>query len=67
MDRKLTEKEIAFLMKLRKLMLEYNALLSTDGDCVCIDVGYRDGSIPIAFPDPVVNSCDIDDLISINS
>ncbi|ERI85030.1 hypothetical protein HMPREF1981_02084 [Bacteroides pyogenes F0041] len=34
MNRKLTEKEIAFLMKLRKLMLEYNALLSTDGDCV---------------------------------
>ena len=67
MDRKLTEKEVAFLSELSSLMLKHNAILSVEHDCVCIDVEYDadDEREPILLPH-VTCFCDLEDMVSDN-
>lgn len=69
MDRKLTEKEVAFLTELRELMAKHNAWLSAENDRVCIDVDYSgdEEPDPIVLPDPINTSYDLDDFIEQNS
>lgn len=64
MDRKLTEKEIAFLSELSNLMLKHNALLGTDNNRVCIYVGDDNEEEPIVLPCIIASFCDLDDLIN---
>lgn len=70
MNRKLTEREKAFLHELRELMAEYNAMLSVDNDRVCIDVDYSDCEDPvesIILSEAISTSYDLDDFIEQNS
>jgi len=68
MDRKLTEKEVAFLLDLRELMEKHNALLSAENDAVCIDIDYdEDDQEPIVLPHKINALCDLDELILKNS
>lgn len=63
MDRKLTEKEIAFLTELSNLMLKHNALLGAENHRVCIYVGDgNDEEEPIVLPYSVASFCDLEDL-----
>ncbi|EKU90314.1 hypothetical protein [Bacteroides oleiciplenus] len=68
MDRKLTEKEVAFLQELRELMANHNALLSVENDKVCIDVAYdEDSQESILLPTDITAFYDLDELILKNS
>ncbi len=68
MDRKLTEKEVAFLQELRELMANHNVLLSVENDKVCIDVAYdEDSQESILLPEDITSFYDIDELILKNS
>lgn len=64
MDRKLTEKEVAFLSELSNLMLKHNALLGTDNNRVCIYVGDDNEEEPIVLPRIIADFCDLEDLIN---
>ena len=48
MDRKLTEKEVAFLQELRELMAKHSAMLYSEDDHVCFDVEYSGGTAHVA-------------------
>lgn len=70
MNRKLTDREKAFLHDLRELMAEYNAMLSVDNDRVCIDVEYSDCEDPvepIVLSEAISTFYDLDDFIEQNS
>lgn len=68
MDRKLTEKEKDFLLELRELMANRNALLSVENDRVCIDVDYdEDTQESILLPYAITTYYDLDELIKQNS
>lgn len=70
MNRKLTDREKAFLHDLRELMAKYSAMLSVDIDRVCIDVEYSDSEDPvepIVLPLPITVFYDLDDFIEQNS
>lgn len=68
MDRKLTEKEKDFLLELRELMANRNALLSVENDRVCIDVDYdEDTQESILLPYAITTYYDLDELIEQNS
>lgn len=68
MGRKLTEKEVAFLLELRELMANHNVLLSVENDKVCIDVAYdEDSQESILLPENITSYDDIDELILKNS
>lgn len=68
MDRKLTEKEKDFLLELRELMANRNALLSVENDRVCIDVDYdEDTQESILLPHAITTYYDLDELIKQNS
>lgn len=68
MGRKLTEKEVAFLLELRELMANHNALLSVENDKVCIDAAYdEDSQESILLPENITSYSDIDELILKNS
>ncbi|MCD7939305.1 MAG: hypothetical protein LUH50_04095 [Bacteroides intestinalis] len=68
MDRKLTEKEVAFLQELRELMANHNVLLSVANDKVCIDVAYdEDSQESILLSEDITSYGDIDELIIQNS
>lgn len=68
MGRKLTEKEVAFLLELRELMANHNALLSVENDKVCIDVACdEDSQESILLPEDITSYSDIDELILKNS
>ena len=47
MDRKLTEKEVAFLQDLRELMAKHSAMLYSEDDHVCFDVEYSGADDPV--------------------
>lgn len=68
MNRKLTDREKAFLLDLRELMANHNALLSVENDKVCIDVDYdEDSQESILLPHNITTFHDLDDLIEQNS
>lgn len=70
MDRKLTEKEIVFLLDLRALMVKHDVMLSADNGHVRIDVGYNgeeDEFEPLILPDNITDGYDLDDVINFNS
>lgn len=68
MNRKLTDREKAFLLDLRELMANRNALLSVENDKVCIDVDYdEDTQESILLPHNITTFHDLDDLIEQNS
>lgn len=69
MDRKLTEKEQAFLLELRELMANHNAMLSTQNNRVCIDVDYTgdDDYDPVVLPRAITAFYHLDDFIEQNS
>lgn len=68
MNRKLTDREKAFLLDLRELMANHNALLSVENDKVCIDVDYdEDTQESILLPHDITTFYDLDDLIEQNS
>lgn len=68
MDRKLTENEMAFLLELRELMANHNALLSAENDTVCIDIDYdEDSQESVVLPQKINTYYDLDELILKNS
>lgn len=68
MNRKLTDREKAFLHDLRELMANHNALLSVENDKVCIDVDYdEDSQESILLPHNITTFHDLDDFIEQNS
>lgn len=68
MNRKLTDREKAFLLDLRELMANHNALLSVENDKVCIDVDYdEDSQESILLPHDITTFYDLDDFIEQNS
>lgn len=68
MNRKLTEKEKDFLLGLRELMANHNALLSVENDRICIDVDYdEDTQESILLPYAITTYYDLDELIEQNS
>ncbi len=69
MDRKLTEKEIAFLTELRELMAKHSAMLSVENGRVCIDIEYSEGGgkEPIVLPEAITVFFDLDEVILVNS
>lgn len=68
MNRKLTENEKDFLLELRELMANHNALLSVENDRICIDVDYdEDTQESILLPYAITTYYDLDELIEQNS
>lgn len=65
MDRKLTEKEKAFLLDLRELMEKHGAILSVENDRVCIDLNYSKNKEieSLVLPEPISTFYDLDDMI----
>ena len=47
MNRKLTDKEAAFLLELRDLMAKHNAIVFAEDGRVCFDVEYSDVDDPV--------------------
>lgn len=70
MDRRLTEKEVAFLQDLRELMAKHSIMLYSENDHVCFDVEYSDTDDPVepvTLPDGITVFYDLDDFIEQNS
>ena len=70
MNRKLTEKEVAFLRELRVLMAKHSVMLYLEDGRVCFDVEYFDADDPvepIMLPDGITVFYDLDDFIEQNS
>ncbi len=69
MIRKLTEKEKAFLLDLRGIMVKHGALLSVENNRVCIDLNYSKNKEmeSIVLPEPISTFYDLDDVIEQNS
>ena len=70
MNRKLTEKEVAFLRELRELMAKHSVMLYPEDGRVCFDVEYSDADDPvepIMLPDGITVFYDLDDFIEQNS
>lgn len=65
MDRKLTEKERAFLLDLRGIMEKHGALLSVENNRVCIDVNFskNEEMESLVLPKPISTFYDLDDMI----
>ena len=59
MNRKLTDKEAAFLLELRDLMAKHNAIVFAEDGRVCFDVEYSDVDDPVYY--------EIDEFIEQNS
>lgn len=70
MDRKLTEKEVAFLRELRELMAKHNVVAFAEDDHVCFDVEYSDVDDPVEpvmLPESLTVFYEIDEFIEQNS
>lgn len=69
MNRKLTEKEKAFLLDLRGIMEKHGAILSVENDRVCIDVNFskNEEMESLVLPEPISTFYDLDDVIEQNS
>ncbi|WP_294613181.1 hypothetical protein [uncultured Bacteroides sp.] len=68
MGRKLTEKEMAFLTELGKLMEKYNAILGAENDTVCIDIDWdEDTQETIVLPHQFNMFYNLDEVILKNS
>lgn len=69
MNRKLTEKEKAFLLDLREIMEKHGAILSVANNRVCIDVNYskNEEMESLVLPEPISTFYDLDDVIEQNS
>lgn len=65
MDRKLTEKERAFLLDLRGIMVKHGAILSVENSRVCIDVNFskNEEMESVVLPEPISTFYDLDDMI----
>ena len=69
MDRKLTEKEVAFLQDLRELMAKHSVMLYSENDRVCMDIEYSgdEDREPVTLPDGITVFYDLDEFIEQNS
>lgn len=69
MDRKLTEKEKAFLEELRELMAKHSAMLYSEDGRVCMDIEYSgdEDLEPVTLPEGITVFYDLDDFIGQNS
>ena len=70
MNRKLTDKEAAFLLELRDLMAKHNAIVFAEDGRVCVDVEYSDVDDPVEpvmLPEGLTVYYEIDEFIEQNS
>ena len=70
MNRKLTDKEAAFLLELRDLMAKHNAIVFAEDGRVCFDVEYSDVDDPVEpvmLPEGLTVYYEIDEFIDQNS
>lgn len=69
MNRKLTEKEKAFLLDLRGIMEKHGAILSVANNRVCIDLNYskKKEIESLVLPESISTFYGLDDVIEQNS
>ena len=70
MNRKLTDKEAAFLLELRDLMAKHNAIVFAEDGRVCFDEEYSDVDDPVEpvmLPEGLTVYYEIDEFIEQNS